>query len=109
MYKDIKGVKIELMNYALIDPKYISEAEEDIKEYYTTIENKIEYRTFDELVAIDLKHEKEINKHHKYISTQYSGCMKELMCDELKNNEEKYKLEIINLEKIHNLELGTKK
>ena len=106
-YNGIKGVKLELMNYVLIDPRYISKAEVDIKEYYTTIETKIQYKSFDELVAINPKHEKEINKQYKYIATQYSGCVKELMdiIDDLRRDNEKEKLKIENMEKIHKLEL----
>jgi hypothetical protein len=109
-YNMIKGVKLELMNYVLIDPRYISKAEVDIKEYYTTIETKIQYKTFDELVAVNPKHEKEINKQHKYIAIQYSGCVKELMdtIDNLRRENEKEKLKIENIEKIHKLELEKK-
>jgi hypothetical protein len=78
-YNKIKGVKLELMNYAYIDPKYLSQAETDIKGFFETIETPIEYEKFSELVAINPKHEKQIINQFKYITGEYAGCVKELI------------------------------
>jgi uncharacterized protein YllA (UPF0747 family) len=67
------------MNYAYIDPKYLSQAEVDIKEFFADIETPIKYDTFAELVAIDPKHEKQIKKQFKYITTEFSGCVKDMI------------------------------
>lgn len=106
-YSCIKGVKLQLMNFTLIDPVYISQAEADIREFYTTIERKIEYKQYNELIAINPKHEKQINIKHKNIANEYSGCVKQLtdIISELKNNDDKMQREMIEREKIHRLEI----
>ena len=56
--------------FSYIDPKFLSDAEVDIKDFFQTIEIPIEYKLFKELVAIDPKHEKygfpAIQKQYKY-------------------------------------------
>ena len=74
----------------------------------------LEYDTFAELVAIDPKHEKQIKKQFKYITTEFSGCVKDMIDKieclgrEVVNEKLKIdalKLEITNMEKIHLLEI----
>jgi hypothetical protein len=77
-YECINGVKLGLMNYVYIDPKYLSQAEVEIKEFFTDIEVPINYRTFKELVAINPHHEKQIKRQFKMLSTEYSGITTEL-------------------------------
>ncbi len=136
-FSKIKGTRLELMNYVFIDPKYLSKAEVDIKEFYTTIEKKIDFKikyvikdklkkkkevdsgdredydeskNFRELIAIDPKHEKEIIKQHKYIGSQYSGRVQVLTdtINALQRDVEKEIKEKENIEKICKLELEKK-
>ena len=131
-FSKIKGTRLELMNYVFIDPKYLSRAEVDIKEFYMTIEKKIDFKikyvvksktkskkgdeddeeydeskNFKELVAIDPKHEKEIIKQHKYIGSQYSGRVQVLTdtINALQREVEKERKEKDNIEKMCKLEL----
>jgi hypothetical protein len=109
-YGAIKGVKLELMNYAYIDPKYLSSAEVDIKEFFADIEIPIKYDTFSELVAINPKHEKQIKKQFKYITNEFSGCVKEMIdkIEDLKRTIINDKLKIENMHKLHSLEIKNK-
>lgn len=106
-YEEIKGVKLGLMNYTYVDPKYLSNAEVDIKEFFEDIEIPIKYKYYAELVAINPKHEKQINKQFKYMSNEYSGCVKDLIdkIEKLKRDITDNKLEIVNLNKVHELEI----
>ena len=90
----IKGVTLELLNYTYIDPKYLSQAEVDIKDFFVAIEIPIKYEKFDELVAIDPKHEKQILVHFKHIAIQYSGCVKELT-DKIENLQHTYQMKLL--------------
>jgi hypothetical protein len=103
-YNKIKGVKLELINYAYIDPKYLSQAETDIKGYFETIEIPIEYEKFAELVAINPKHERQIINQFKYITGEYSGCVSDLI-----EKIEKLKNEIVLIKKDHLIELQNEK
>ena len=40
-YGTIKGVTLELLNYAYVDPKYLSQEEVDIKEYFETLQKHL--------------------------------------------------------------------
>lgn len=78
-YESIKGVNLELMNYVYVDPKYLSQAETDIKEFFEDIEIPVKYKNFVELVAINPKHEKQIKKQFKYMASEYVGNVKHLI------------------------------
>lgn len=110
LYEKIKGVKLELMNYTFIDPKYLSQAEVDIKSYFTDIEIPIKYKSYKELVAINPKHNKEIKKRFKYVHMEYSGCVAQLVkeIDELKRCVENKDKEMENMMKIHKMEQESK-
>ena len=109
-YGVIKGVKLELMNYAYIDPKYLSKAEVEIKEFFMDIEIQVKYKTHVELVAINPKHEKQIGRQFKFITDQYAGCVKNLMetIESMKKEIEAEKLKSENTERICKLELEKK-
>lgn len=75
---EIKGSKLELLQYVYIDPKFLHKAETDIKEFFHDIETKIAYKKFDEIIAVQPNHVKQINRQYKLLNTEYSGCVKEL-------------------------------
>ena len=99
-YGSIKGVQLGLMEFSYIDPKFLSEAETDIKDFFQTIEIPIEYKSYKELVAIDPKHEKQIQKQYKYIGTEYQGNITELV---LQIKDLKTKLEFASKENAYKL------
>ena len=102
-YGSIKGVKLELMNFAYVDPKYLSQAEVDIKDFFRDIETPLEYKSYKELVVINPKHKRQIKKYYKYMSKEYAGCVRELIekIEELKREIEKRDLVIENLKNVH--------
>lgn len=102
-YEKIKGVRLGLMNFSYIDPKFLSQAEVDVKEFFQDIEIPIKYESFAELVAINPKHEKQINKQFAYIGSEFSGSITELIVQI-----EKLKSEIEMLKKTHEWELKDK-
>jgi hypothetical protein len=108
-YEIIPGVKLGLMDFSYIDPRFLSQAECDIKDFFKTIEIPVKYEKYDELIAINPKHEKQIKKQYKFIATEYQGSITELINQiielkhqiELKNKDfEKQQIEIELKDKI---------
>jgi hypothetical protein len=60
-YKNINNCELKLKHYCYIDPQYISTAENDIKEYITSLDLKLNYNNEEELIIIP-------NKFNKLIS-----------------------------------------
>jgi len=79
--KKINGVKLGLMDFSYIDPKFLSEAETSLKEYFQTIEIPIKYEKYTELIAINPTHEKQIKKQYNYIGTAYQGVVTDLITE----------------------------
>ena len=104
-YGSIDGVQLGLMEFSYIDPKFLSEAETDIKDFFQTIEIPIEYKSFKELVAIDPKHEKQIQKQYKYIGTEYQGNVTDLV---MQIKDLKTKLEFVSQEKHYEMKMKDK-
>ena len=78
-YEKFTNMSIGLMEYVYIDPKFLSQAEVKIKEFFNDIEIPINYESFVELVAINPKHEKMIKQQFKYLHTEFSGSIRELV------------------------------
>ena len=72
-YGKINGVNLGLMEFSYIDPKFLFDAESDLKDYFKTIEISVKYESYSELVAINPKHENQIKKQYKFIGTEYQG------------------------------------
>jgi hypothetical protein len=102
-YEKIKGVNLGLMEFSYIDPKFLSEAEVDIKEYFQTNEISVKYEKYAELIAINPKHEKQIKKQFKYIGTEYQGSITDLI-----TQVEKLNLRILALTEINDCKLKDK-
>ena len=80
-YEKIPGVKLGLMDFSYIDPKFLSQAETDIKDFFKTIEIPINYEKYNELIAVNPKHEKQIKKQYEFIATAYQGSITELIIE----------------------------
>jgi len=79
-YGSIEGCQLMLKYYSYIDPKNITEAENDIKDYMNTIGSHITYENHKELVVLDTKTLNEkVNKQYVTISKVYSGNITELL------------------------------
>jgi hypothetical protein len=102
-YEKIPGVKLHLISFSYIDPKFLYQAEVDIKDYFHSAEIPVEYKSYKELVAINPDHEKLINKQFDYIGTEYQGSITELIIQI-----EKLKLKLTNLAEKHEWELKDK-
>jgi hypothetical protein len=102
-YEKIPGVKLRLIGFSYIDPKFLYQAEVDIKDYFHSVEIPVEYKSYKELVAINPDHEKLINKQFDYIGTEYQGSITELIIQI-----EKLKLKLTNLAEKHEWELKDK-
>jgi hypothetical protein len=74
-YEKIDGVALGLMNCVYVDPKYLSVAECEIKEFYCATETPIIFASFKELFAIDPSHEKIIIEQYKIIGHKYAGSL----------------------------------
>ena len=72
-YEKIKGVKVRLMEYVYIDPAFLSEAEVELKQFFTAIETPVKYKKYKELISINPKHLKEIQKKYKSVGVGYQG------------------------------------
>lgn len=83
-YKHIKNVNLSLKNISLIDPKYISNAEKDIKEIVPKY--SFQFEKFDELIILDKKDFSELEKYYNILSHKYKGYNENLntMITELK-------------------------
>ena len=86
---------LELLNYAYIDPKYLSQAEVEIKDYFAAIEIPLKYESFKELVAVNPCHEKQITQQFKYITNTYAGCVEKII-DNIDRIIDKHKIEILS-------------
>ena len=102
-YGKISGVNLNIMKYVYIDPKFLYQAEVDIKDYFTAVETPVVYKSYKEIVAINPKHEKLIKKQFDYIGTEYQGSITELIIQI-----EKLKLKIETIYETHKWELKDK-
>jgi hypothetical protein len=102
-YGKIKGATLEILKFVHIDPKNLSDAEMDLKSFFHDIETPIKYEAYKELVAINPKHDKQIQKQFKYINTEFAGSIAELT-----NQIDTLKRELIDSNKQHTWELREK-
>lgn len=73
-YSKIDGATVELLEFVYIDPKYLSEAEVVIKDYFRTIEHPVTYKSYTELMCIDPTNRKQISEKYELIHRRYAGC-----------------------------------
>lgn len=102
-YEKIPEVTLGLMDFSYIDPKFLFDAETDIKDFFKTIEIPVHYEKYNELIAVNPKHEKQIKKQYKFIATTYQGSITELIMEinDLKN-------QIANMTLKHQCEIAMK-
>ena len=101
-YKKIKNSELKLKYYSYIDPQYISNAENDIKNFIDCLNLKFNYSNEEEIIIIpnDSKYLKLISEKYEHIGKKYAGHISELISriKELENYIEKQELKY-NLEK----------
>ena len=67
---------IELMLFSVIDPKYITDAENSLKKFFEN--NIINYENKEELIVLDNITYKSTIQHYKLIKNSYIGCYMEM-------------------------------
>jgi hypothetical protein len=103
-YGKIDGVRLELLQYTYVDPIFLSNAENDICEFFKDIEIPVVYDTQKELVAVKSTHLKQVTNQYKSLNMLYAGRTKEMTVeiDRLKltieRQVDKYKVELLEKE-----------
>lgn len=70
-FKTIKNVELSLKSIILIDPKYISDAETEIKEF--VFKYALTYKDMKELIIVNKKEISEIEKYYNKLIPKYQG------------------------------------
>ena len=106
-YGKMKNVVLTLSTFHIIDAKYTSEAEHEIREICTAFEKKLNVDGFKELVVLNEKEFVQIKKQYKYIGNEFAGATLELQSQitELKEKIKEYESEIAHMKIVHKNEL----
>lgn len=78
-YGSLKGSDLKLKYYSYIDPMYISNAETDVKDFFTALNINLKYEKYDELVVIRPALLKTIENQYKQLANAYAGHVKDLI------------------------------
>jgi hypothetical protein len=102
-YGKMKNVVITLTTFHIIDTKYTSEAEHEVRELCNAFEKKLNVDGFKELIALNEKEFTQIKKQYKYIGNEFAGATIELQSQiiELKEKIKDYENEMANLKIVH--------
>jgi hypothetical protein len=106
-YGKMKNVVLTLSTFHIIDAKYTSEAEHEIREICNAFEKKLNVDGFKELIALNDKEFVQIKKQYKYIGNEFAGATLELQSQitELKEKIKEYESEIAHMKIVHKNEL----
>jgi hypothetical protein len=116
-YGKLKNVKIVLTTFHIIDPKYTSDAEGDVRELCNTFELNLQTDGYKELIVLNKKQLEYVKKNYSRIGRDYVGHTQELqnkikdLKDEIKDlNYENDRLKTIieNNKTLHESELKNK-
>jgi hypothetical protein len=72
-YGKLKNVNINLSCFHIVDVKYTSEAESEIRDFFTAFSKSLDIKGYNELVAFTSKEYKQITRQYKSIGEQYTG------------------------------------
>ena len=90
-YSKMKSVIMELVSFAYIDPKYVYEAETDIRSFFNDFGMKVEIEGRSEIVAIPNNLLKQVKQKYENLGTMYAGRNTEMII-QLKEWKNKYEL-----------------
>ncbi len=65
--------------YAYIDPQYMLNAETDIKELFSSLNLKLDFNSFYELVIVQNVYNKIVSEKYNHIGKKYAGHISELI------------------------------
>jgi hypothetical protein len=106
-YGKLKNVVLTLSTFHIIDTKYTSEAEHEVRDICNAFEKKLNVEGFNELIVLNDKELIQIKKQYKYIGNEFAGATSELQSQitELKEKIKDFENEIVNLKIVHKHEL----
>ena len=76
-YKDI-GCKVELVRFSPIDPSYTTDAESNIKSFFSELGFKLDNKKYVEITIFGDDNKKVVNEQYKLISDRYMGKYKDI-------------------------------
>ena len=77
-YGKLPNVNIKLSTFHIIDPKYTSEAENDVREFASVFELKIDTDGYNELIVLNTKQHDILKHQYAYIGKNYAGATAEI-------------------------------
>lgn len=77
-FSKIKGTNISVVLHSPIDPKFLSKAEQELKEYFQDEEANVSHSVYKELVIMNEKQIKRVKIAFKDICCKYAGCMERI-------------------------------
>lgn len=109
-YGKLENVKLVLTTFHGIDPQYLREAENDIKEECNAYEINLQTEGYKELIVLNKKQLEHVTKTYRRIGRDYAGHTAELQkqIQELNYENDRLKTLVETNEKYHKLELKNK-
>ena len=96
-YGKLKNVELSIMCYIYVDKKLITEAENQIKNYFTLNNMKFDYENSNELVIINKEYIKNAKKTYEFVFSKFSGSMTEII-NKMVSMEKNYEINKIKYE-----------
>jgi len=96
-YKKLKNVELSIMCYSYVDKKLITEAENQIKNYFTLNNMKFDYENSNELVIINKEYIKNAKNTYQFVFSKCSGSMTEII-NKMNEMEHEFKIKEIKYE-----------
>lgn len=78
-YGKLKNVELSVICYSYVDKELITEAENQIKNYFTVNNMKFDFENTNELIIINKDHIKNTKKTYEFVFSKFSGSMTEII------------------------------
>ena len=105
-YGKLKGVNVSLSLFTFIEEKYMSEAENDLRQFFNAFDKALPVDKHRELITLNIKELKQIRKQFENLKTEYSGSAHGLqtMIEVLTKKYENEMKEFLHQQKIKEIE-----
>jgi hypothetical protein len=97
-FSKLVGTNISVVLHSPIDPKYLSKAEMELKQYFQEEEACLDHPVYKELVVMSERKIKGVRREFKDICCKYAGCMERVQ-DEMSKLKETFETEKKSREK----------